>query len=64
MVLGGKETALILQSVEEYLRRLERDENKSFYDDQIKVAQSVFEKVLGLKLSDDGKRLTGLICKN
>ncbi|WMT43218.1 hypothetical protein RE628_13755 [Paenibacillus sp. D2_2] len=62
--LTSKESTLIIQSVQDYLLKL-RSENedsldKEFLNNQITTAQSVFEKVLGLKLSDDGKSISDM----
>ncbi|MFD1269546.1 hypothetical protein [Paenibacillus motobuensis] len=57
--LQSEEAALIKQSVQEYLLRLQSEHkdasDKEFLNHQIEVAQSVFDKVLGLRLSQDGK---------
>lgn len=58
--LTTKESALIQLCIENYLVKLEGSADKTFVESQIKIAQSVFEKVLGLKLSDDGRTISGL----
>lgn len=60
--LSNEESALIMQSVQHFLLKLrgelEDPSDKEFFNHQIKVAQSVFEKVLDLRLSDDGTMIS------
>jgi len=60
--LSSEESALIMQSVQDFLLKLRREledpSDKEVLNEQIKVAQSVFEKVLNLRLSDDGKTIS------
>ncbi|WP_340007524.1 hypothetical protein MHH52_06975 [Paenibacillus sp. FSL K6-0276] len=60
--LSSEESTLIMQSFQDYLLKLRREyedsSDKEFLNNQIKVAQSVFEKVLDLRLSDDGKTIS------
>ncbi|WMT43179.1 hypothetical protein RE628_13465 [Paenibacillus sp. D2_2] len=60
--LSSEESALIMQSVQDFLSKIRREcedsSDKEFLSQQIKVAQSVFEQVLDLRLSDDGKTIS------
>ncbi|NWL88072.1 MULTISPECIES: hypothetical protein [unclassified Paenibacillus] len=60
--LKSEEAALIKQGVQEYLLKLQSEHkdasDNEFLNHQIEVAQSVFDKVLGLRLSKDGKTVS------
>ena len=65
--LSNEESALIMQSIQHFLLKLrgelEDPSDKEFLHHQIKVAQSVFEKVLDLRLSDDGTTVSSAAIK-
>ncbi|AZS15300.1 hypothetical protein [Paenibacillus lutimineralis] len=60
--LKSEEAALIKQGVQEYLLKLQSEHkdasDNGFLNHQIEVAQAVFDKVLGLRLSQDGKTVS------
>lgn len=65
--LTYEEEALIMLSIEEYLTRLRIEYNrkpneslKELQEKQTKKAQSIYKKLLGLHLSDDGMTVSSL----